>query len=93
MSATPIHQVALSTPTFHAVHLVARIDGVSPDMLVELVLWEYLERRLEALHVARDERATRAGRVIELADRRTAQRPTRSSRSTGSRRRSSISSE
>jgi hypothetical protein len=94
MSATPIHQVALSTPTFHAVHLVARIDGVSPDMLVELVVWEYLERRLEALRDAHDEgaRTERGGRVIDLAGRRTAQRPTRSSRSTGFRSRSSISS-
>jgi hypothetical protein len=94
MSAPPSHQVALSTPTFHAVHHVARIDGVSPDMLVEQVVWEYLERRLEALRDAHDERARtdRGGRVIDLAAARTAQRPTRSSRSTGSRSRPSVRS-
>jgi hypothetical protein len=66
-------------------HLVARIDRFSPEAVVEQVMSAYLERRLEALHEAHDERAgtervgrVRVGRVIDLAARRTAQRPTHS---------------
>jgi hypothetical protein len=94
MTADPVHQITVSAPTFHALHLVARIDRLSPDAVVEQVMSTYLERRLEALRKAQDERARteRGRRVIDLAARRTAQPPTRSSRSTGARSRSSISS-
>ena len=84
MSAA-IHNVTVSTSTFHALRLVSRIDGVSPDAVVEQVVLAYLETRLEAIHEAHheEERAGRGGRVIDLAARRTAQRPTRSPRSAG----------
>jgi hypothetical protein len=94
MNAEPICNVALSAPTYHALTLMARIDRTTPQDIAERVLATYLGDRLGAIRETHQERevAGRA-RVIDLAARRGFQRPTRSSRSTGSRRRSSISSE
>jgi hypothetical protein len=90
MSAAPVHHVTVSTPTFHALRLVARIDRVSPNAVVEQVVFAYLETRLKAIHEAHheEERAGRNGRLVDLAAWRTVQRSNRNPRSAGSRRRS-----
>ena len=68
MRADPVHQIAYPRPR-STLHLVARIDRLSPDAVVEQVMSTYLERRLAALRKAHDERARtdRGGRVIDLA--------------------------
>jgi hypothetical protein len=91
MKSEFVHQISLSIPTLHALHLVARIDRMSPDALLEQVVSGYLATRLEAMHEAHheDERGRRrGGRVIDLAARRAAQGPARGLGSPGSRRRS-----
>jgi hypothetical protein len=94
MNAEPIGNVGLSPPTYRALLLIARFDRTTPEEIAERVLAAYLQGRLGTIRGAQHERevAGRA-RVIDLAARRGSQRPTRSSRSTGSRRRFSISSE
>jgi len=37
MNPKSAHHVTLSSPTFHALHLVAHVDRVSPDWLAEQV--------------------------------------------------------
>jgi len=92
MNLNPVHKVALSTPTFHALNLVADVDRVSPDRIVERVVSAYLTARLEAIHEAHHEQNQGKGQLIDLATRRAAQGTIRRSRNTGSRSRSSISS-
>src|SRR5262245_54938293 len=94
MNLNPVHHVALSTPIFHALNLVASADRVSPDRIVERVVCAYLEARLGAIHEAHHQQTQRSGaQVIDLSARRAAQGVTRRSRNTGSRKRSSINSE
>lgn len=95
MSAAPVHRVTLSTPTFHALRLVARIDSVSPDAVVEQVVFAYLESRLEAIYEAHheEERAGRRGRCDRPRSLKNGLASTGNPRSTGSWRRSLISSE
>ena len=95
MDAEPICTVALSPLTYHVLTLLARIERTTPQEIAERVVAAYLEDRLGTIREAYPESEVVAGlgRVIDLAERRGSQRPTRSSRSTGSRRRSSISSE
>ena len=78
MSAEPVHNIPLPAPTYHALHLVARIDRLSLPELVDQVLSAYLETRLDAIHAAHEESN---GRVINLAARRAAQGPRRRTRS------------
>jgi hypothetical protein len=68
MNLKAVHHVTLSTPTFHALSLVARVDRVSPDWIAEQVVAAYLENRLGAIHEASHEQRTDGGgRVIDLA--------------------------
>jgi len=72
MNLKPVHHVALSNPTFHALNLVASVDRVSPDRIVERVVSAYLEARLGAIHEAHHQRSPQrsGGQVIDLAARR-----------------------
>jgi hypothetical protein len=49
MKPKPIHHVLLSTPTYHALCLVARVDDVAPSHLVECAVVSYLRARLDAV--------------------------------------------
>ena len=63
----------LSEPTYHALHLVARIDRMAPAEIVEALVAAYLEKRLRAIHEGGDEVAR--GHVIDLAARRKRRAP------------------
>ena len=52
MSAEPSYQVPLSGPTYHALQLVARIDQMALEEIVETLVAAYLETRLHAIHQA-----------------------------------------
>ena len=54
MKPKPVHHVLLSTPTYHALCLVARVDDVAPDHIVECAVVSYLRARLDAMDEARD---------------------------------------
>jgi hypothetical protein len=62
MSAEPSYQVPLSGPTYHALQLVARIDQIAVEQIVETLVATYLENRLRAIQQAE---TTSAG-VIDL---------------------------
>jgi hypothetical protein len=73
MNAEPVHNVALSAPTYRALTLVARIDRTTPQDIIESVVAAYLEGRLKAIREAQQEREReRRGRtrVIDLVARR-----------------------
>jgi hypothetical protein len=82
MSAEPSYQVPLSGPTHHALQLVARIDQMALDEIVETLVATYLEKRIRSIHEAK---ATSAS-VIHLA----AWREDRGASSTNSRRSAKI---
>jgi hypothetical protein len=63
MSAEPSYQVPLSQPTYHALHLVARIDEIAVEQIVETLMATYLETRLRAIHQAENN----SPGVIDLA--------------------------
>ena len=73
--APSLYHVPLASPTFHALQLVARIDQLRLDDLVDQALSAYLEGRLEAIHDALHE-DSRRGRVVDLAARRAAAQAT-----------------
>jgi hypothetical protein len=73
MNAESTHSVSLAAPTYHALALVARIDRISPQEIVEHILGSYLEGRLGEIRDARRKwEAAREGRgqVIDLASHR-----------------------
>jgi hypothetical protein len=53
MKPKPLHHVLLSTPTYHALCLVARVDDVAPSHVVECAVVSYLRARLDAMDKAR----------------------------------------
>ena len=63
MSAEPSYQVPLSGPTYHALQLVARIDQMALEEIVETLVATYLENRLRAIHQAE----TISAGVIDMA--------------------------
>ena len=52
MSAEPTSHVQLSGPTYHALQLVARIDQMAVEEIVETLVATYLETRLRTVHKA-----------------------------------------
>jgi hypothetical protein len=63
MSAEPTSHVQLSGPTYHALQIVARIDKIAVEEIVEALVATYLERRLRTVHKA----ATHSGSVVDLS--------------------------
>jgi hypothetical protein len=79
MSAEPSYQVPLSGPTYHALQLVARIDQIAVEQIVETLMATYVETRLRAIRGAK----SNSRGVLDLA----AQIQERSAASATSRRR------
>jgi hypothetical protein len=65
MDIDPPLSVSLSRPTFHALRLVARIDEIALEEIVETLVAAYVETRLRAIQ--RAESSSRG--VLDLAAR------------------------
>jgi NADPH-dependent 7-cyano-7-deazaguanine reductase QueF len=62
MDIDPPLSVSLSRPTFHALRLVARIDEIALEEIVETLVAAYLETRLRAIQAENTPRG-----VIDLS--------------------------